>query len=207
MSWTTGGDRIKEVKFLVDLAKHTYISEKSHQEIIDRAGLNPAGFDNYLKGWVRSDGTIKIWVESIEDIVFRYWDQITLGFRLLIKENLTRKKSKLYAIVNRVERYAGIIQDFMITRSKQAYFDKKIGYAVHFYGQPKVAKGRPVILLVNYKLGANHYVFAGTKGKVLVPASGRAKRIRVKWLSSSSGYMKTRSGVELLTDRRLLSLI
>lgn len=207
MSWTTGGDRIKEVKFLVDLAKHTYISEKSHQEIIDRAGLNPAGFDNYLKGWVRSDGTIKIWVESIEDIVFRYWDQIKLGFRLLIKENLTWKKSKLYAIVNRVERYAGIIRDFMITRSKQAYFDKKIGYAVHFYGQPKVAKGRPVILLVNYKLGANHYVFAGTKGKILVPASGRAKRIRVKWLSSSSGYMKTRSGVELLTDRRLLSLI
>ncbi len=156
MSWTSGGDRIKEVKFLVDLAQHTYISEKSHQEIIGRAGLNPSGFDNYLKGWVKSDGTIKIWVESIEDIVFRYWDQIKLGFRLLIKENLTRKKSKLYAIVNRVERYAGIIQDFMVTRSKQSYFNKKIGYAVHYYGQPKVVKGRPVIMLANYKLGGWH---------------------------------------------------
>ncbi|MCK5218121.1 hypothetical protein KAR10_01285 [bacterium] len=207
MSWTTEGGRIKEVKFLVDLAKHTYISEKSHQEIIDRAGLNPAGFDNYLKGWVKSDGTIKIWVENIEDIVFRYWDQIKLGFNLLIKEKLTRKKSRLYAIVNRVERYAGVIQDFMLNRSKQSYFDKKIGFAVHFYGQPKVTKGRPVIMLVNYKLTGNHYIFAGTKGRVLVSAASQAKRIRVKWLGSSTGYMKTRGGVELLTDRRLLSLI
>jgi hypothetical protein len=38
MTWT-GGDRIKEMKFLVDLQQHTYISEKSHQEIIDRADI------------------------------------------------------------------------------------------------------------------------------------------------------------------------
>ena len=29
MSWMGGGDKIKEKKFLVDLERHTYISEKT----------------------------------------------------------------------------------------------------------------------------------------------------------------------------------
>lgn len=206
MSWT-GGDKTKEMKFLVDLQSHTYISEKSHQEIIDFAGLNPSGYDNYLKGWVKNDGTIKIWVENIEDLVFRYWDQIKLGFKLLVKEKLTKKNAKTFAIVNRVERFAGKVEDFVVTRNKNAYFEDQLGYAVQFYGQPKVIKGSNVMLLVNYKVDKNRYIFAGTRGKVLVGAGAQAKKLRVKWSGSHSGLMKTRSGIELLTDRRILSLV
>jgi len=206
MSWS-GGDKTKEIKFLVDLQNHTYISEKSHQEIIDCAGLNPAGYDNYLKGWVKNDGTIKLWVETIEDIVFRYWDQIKLGFRLLLKERLTKKQAKTYAIVNRIERYAGIVQNFVETRNKTDYFEEQLGYAVQFYGQPKVPKGSTVMLLVNYKVDKNRYIFAGTRGKVLAAAGSQAKKLRVKWNKSHSGIMKSRGGIVLLTDRRILSLV
>ncbi len=207
MTWTSGNDRIKEMKFLVDLQSHTYISDKSHQEIIDFAGLNPAGYDNFLKGWVKNDGTIKVWVETIEDIVFRYWDQIKLGFRVLMKERLTRKEAKAYAIVNRVERFAGNVKQFLGTRNKNEYFENQLGYAVQFYGQLKVSKGSQVMMLVNYKIDKNRYIFAGTRGRILVPASNQAKKMRVKWQSSSNGYLKSRGGVELLTDRRILSLV
>ncbi|MBN1596089.1 hypothetical protein JW933_09210 [candidate division FCPU426 bacterium] len=206
MSWS-GGDKTKEMKFLVDLQHHTYISEKSHQEIIDLAGLNPGGYDNYLKGWVKSDGTIKLWVETIEDIVFRYWDQIKLGFKTLIKEKMTKKQSKTYAIVNRIERYAGVVQNFVSTRNKVDYFEDQLGYAIQFYGQPKVHKHSTVMMLVNYKVNGNRYIFAGTRGKVMVPASGQAKKIRIKWSASHNGLMKPKGAIALLTDRRLLSLV
>ncbi len=206
MSWT-GGDKIKEMKFLVDLQNHTYISEKSHQEIIDLARLAPAGYDNYLKGWVKADGTIKVWVESIEDIVFRYWDQIKLGFSLLVKEKITKKQAKTYAIVNRIERYAGVVNNFLATRSKNKYFEDQLGYAIQFYGQPKIAKNSSVMLLVNYKADKNRYIFAGTRGKVVATAGSQAKKLRVKWSVSHSGIMKKRGGIELLTDRRILSLV
>lgn len=200
-------DRPREMKFLVDLEKHTYISEKAHQEIIDLAGLQPSGYDNYLKGWVRADGTIKIWVETMEDIVFRYWEQLKLALRTLRGENLTKQQSKTYAVVNRVERFAGLVNDFMQARSKQAFFDEQMGYAVHFYGQPKVVKGSEVILLVNYRLAPHQYLLAGTRGKVLAPAGSQARKLRVKWSESSNGYKKRRPGVAMLTDRRLLSLV
>jgi hypothetical protein len=209
MGWIEGergGDTVKEKKFLVDLEKHTYISEKSHQEIIDFAGLNPGGYDNYLKGWVKSDGTIKIWVETIEDMAFRYWDQIKLCFKILVKQNLTRQEAKTFAIVNRTERFAGVVKDFLLTANKHTFFEDQLGYAVHFYGQPKVAKGSKVVMLVNYKVDAQHFVFAGTHGVVLAPAGAAAKRLRIRWQNSKSGIMKPKGSVELLTDRRIISL-
>jgi len=201
-----GGDAVREKKFLVDLEQHTYISEKSHQEIIDLAGLNPAGYDNYLKGWVKTDGTIKIWVETIEDLAFRYWDQIKLCFRLLVKQQLTAQEKKTFAIVNRTERFAGMVRDFMGAK-QLAYFEEKLGYAVHFSGQPKVAKGSRVVMLVNYKVDPGHYIFAGTHGTVLAPATAAAKRLRVKWQVAKNGLMKPKGSLELLTDRRILSLV
>jgi hypothetical protein len=207
MSWLTDGNKPTEVKFLVDLQKHTYISEKSHQEIIDQAGLNPAGYDNYLKGWVKSDGTIKLWVETIEDVALRYFDQIKLAFRILIKENLTKTSAKTYAIVNRIDRFAGAVRDFLNTSKREQYFDKKLGLAVHFYGKTSVAKGQPVVLLVNYKMTGNRYLLAGTRGQVMTGGSSAAKRLRIKWVRSVSGLMKPMSGVTLLTDRRFISQV
>lgn len=206
MTWT-GGDRIKEMKFLVDLQQHTYISDKSHQEIIDRAKLSPAGYDNYLKGWVKNDGTIKVWVETIEDIVFRYWDQLKIAFRTLLQERLTKREAKTFAIVNRVERFAGVVDNFLGGRSKNVYFENQLGYTVQFYGQMRVKPGSSVIMLVNYRLERNRYLTAGTRGKVLAEAGSRAKRLRVRWQTSHNGYQKPRGSVILLTDRRLLSLV
>lgn len=207
MPWASGQERPKEMKFLVDLEKHTYISEKAHQEIIDHAGLNPAGYDNYLKGWVRREGTIKLWVENIEDVVFRYWDQIKLAFRALVKENLTRPEAKTYAVVNRVERFAGVVNEFLANKSKNQYFENQLGYVVHFFGQARVPKGREVMLLVNYKLDGGRYLLAGTRGKLVVPASSAAKRLKVRWGNTVNAYHKARGSVELLTDRRILTLI
>lgn len=206
MSWM-GGDKIKEKKFLVDLERHTYISEKSHQEIIDMAGLKPSGYDNYLKGWIKSDGTIKVWVESLEDIVFRYWDQLKLAFKILIKEDLTKKNAKTFAIVNRIERFAGVVKDFLEHKNKDAFYEQKIGYAVQFYGQPVMEKNSNVLMLVNYKITPDHYILAGTKGKIVNRSSGSAKKVRVKWKTSVNGYMKNKGSVEMLLDRRLLTLI
>lgn len=206
MSLFGGNDKIKEKKFLVDLERHTYISEKSHQEIIDLAGLKPSGYDNYLKGWVKADGTIKVWVESLEDIVFRYWSQMKIAFRLLLKEDLTKNNAKTYAIVNRIERFAGVVKDFMHQKNKQQFYEDKIGYAIQHYGQPAMEKNTNVMLLVNYKINADRYILAGTKGKIVSKATGSSKKIRIKWKNSVSGYMKTRAGLEMLTDRRLISL-
>ncbi len=207
MPWSENGAFSRDKKFLVDLEKHTYISDKSHQEIIDRAGLHPGGYDNYLKGWVKQDGTIKLWVENIEDVVFRYWDQIKLAFRLMLKEQLTSRQAKTFAIVNRIERFAGKVHDFLATRSKNEYFENQLGYAVHFYGQPKIPKGSPVMLLVNYKLPRNRYLLAGTRGRLLAAAGSRARHLRVKWQKTRDGYMRSRGGVVLLTDRRLLTSV
>jgi Tfp pilus assembly protein PilZ len=201
------GSRPSEIKFLVDLEKHTYISDKAHQEIIDHAGLNPAGYDNYLKGWVKKDGTIKIWVETIEDLAFRYWDQIKLAFSMLMKEEVISRNSKTYAVVNRVDRFAGKVQDFLISSSKNQYFENQLGYAVHLYGQPKIAKGSDVLMLVNFKLEEKRYVLAGTRGKVITPAGAQAKKLRVKWQNTVNGNMQHGRGVEVLVDRRLLTLV
>ena len=81
-----------------------------------------------------------IWVENIEDLVFRYWDQIKLGFKLLIKEKITNKNAKTYAIVNRIERFAGLVQNFIEVKNKTNYFEDQLGYTVQFYGQPKIPK-------------------------------------------------------------------
>jgi hypothetical protein len=207
MAWSKGGERPQEIKFLVDLERHTYISDKSHQEMINQAGLNPAGYDNFLKGWVRRDGTIKLWVETIEDVVFRYWDQIKLAFGHLMKEKITTYDARTYAIVNRVERFAGKVQDFMRTRSKNTFFENQLGYVVHFYGQPKVASGSEVMLLVNYKLAANRYLVAGTRGRIVTASGRQAKRLRVRWSGTINGYHKARGGTEILIDRRLLTLV
>jgi hypothetical protein len=207
MALSSSGSRPIEIKFLVDLEKHTYISDKAHQEIIDRAGLSPSGYDNYLKGWVKKDGTIKIWVETIEDLAFRYWDQIKLAFATLLKERVVSENSKTYAVVNRVERFAGKVEDFLDISNKMQYFEKQLGYAVHLYGQPKIAKGSEVLMLVNLKLDRQRYVLAGTRGTVLASAGPAAQRLRIKWKSSVSGLMKAGRGVELLTDRRLLTLV
>ncbi len=207
MPWSDRGERPREIKFLVDLERHTYISDKSHQEIIDQAGLPPTGYDNYLKGWVRRDGTIKLWVETIEDVVFRYWDQIKLAFSHLVKEKITAYEAKTYALVNRVERYAGLVRDFLASRSQKQYFENQLGYVVHFYGQPKIARGAEVMLLVNFKLPGNQYILAGTRGKVLVPAGRLAKGLRVRWSRTVNGYHKARGRRDLLVDRRLLTLV
>lgn len=205
MTWS-GGDKIREMKFLVDLQNHTYISEKSHLEIIDQAKLSPAGYDNYLKGWVKNDGTIKLWVETIEDLVFRYWDQIKLGFHLLIKEKLTKREAKTYAIVNRIERFAGNVRHFLELGNRNKYLENQLGYAIQFYGQPKVAKNSKVILLVNYKVDKNRFLLAGTRGSVLSGAGSLAKKLRVRWQASRSGLLKPRGPIVLLMDRRTLSL-
>jgi hypothetical protein len=207
MAWSESGAKPREIKFLVDLEKHTYISDKSHQEIIDLAHLNPAGYDNYLKGWVKRDGTIKLWVETIEDLAFRYWDQIKLALKQLIKEDLTSQQAKTFAIVNRVERFAGVVRDFLALASKNRYFEDKLGYVVHFSGQPKLAKGSEVLLLVNLKVADNRYVLTGARGKVLVSAGSQAKRLRIKWKSTTNGIMRPQSGLEMLVDRRLVAQV
>lgn len=156
---------------------------------------------------MKRDGTIKIWVETIEDLAFRYWDQIKLAFSLLLKEKVTRKDAKTFAVVNRVDRFAGLVQDFLATSSRNQYFENQLGYAVHFYGQPKVNQGSEVLMLVNYKLENQRYLLAGTRGKVVQAAGPQARRLRVKWRATMNGTMKSMRGVELLTDRRLLTLV
>ena len=203
MAWTTGKDK----KFLVDLQKHTYISDKSHQEIIDLAGLHPGGYDNYLKGWIKRDGTLKIWVETIEDVVFRYWDQMKLAVRQLIREQLTEERAKTYALVNRIERFAGRVRDFVLIKNREQYFETQLGYTVHFYGLPAVTAGSRVMMQANLRVDGNRYLMAGTRGRVVRGGGARAKRLRVKWQGTHSGLMKPRAGVELLTDRRLLTLV
>ena len=196
-----------EIKFLVDLSNHTYISEKSHQEIIDQVGLNPSGFDNYLRGWVKPDGKIKIWVENAEDIVFRYWDQIKQGFKSLVKEKLVDNAFKIYAIVNRLERYTGKVKDYLASKSKEKFLEDKLGYVTYLHGQPKIVKGQTVIMLVNYRFETNKYVLAGTKGKIISPNGSEAKRLKVKWQYTRDGYMKKKSSAELAIDRRLLGMM
>jgi hypothetical protein len=204
MSWLSSGGAEGEKKFLVDLQSNTFISDKAHQEIIDRAGLNPSGYDNYLKGWVKPDGTIKIWVETIEDIVFRYWDQLKLGMRVLMGENLIHRQNKIFAIVNRVERFAGMVKDLLTSGSKDAYFDKKLGHAIQFYGHVGLTQGSEVMLLANYRVKPNHYIYAGTRGNIVYTARSNAKRVRVVWQQSASGYKKPRGRVTLLTDLRIV---
>jgi hypothetical protein len=206
MALSSSGSRPSEIKFLVDLEKHTYISDKAHQEIIDHAGLNPAGYDNYLKGWVKRDGTIKIWVETMEDLAFRYWEQIKMAFGLLLKEDVVSQASRTYAVVNRVERFAGKVEDFLACSSRNQYFENQLGYAIHLYGQPKIDKGTDVLLLVNYKCKEGQYLLAGTRGKTLAAAGGQAKRLRIKWQRSVNGLMRPSKSVEMLTDRRLFTL-
>ncbi len=206
MSLSGKGAHPVELKFLVDLEKHTYISDKAHQEIIDHAGLNPAGYDNYLKGWVKKDGTIKIWVETIEDLAFRYWDQLKLAFSMLLKEQVVSEGSKTYAVVNRVDRFAGKVEDFLSFANKNQYFENQLGYAIHLSGHPKISKGTEVMLLVNYKLTQNQYVLAGTRGKILASAGAQAKKLRVRWQTTVNGYMQPGKSTEILTDRRLVAL-
>lgn len=207
MAWSESGAKPKEIKFLVDLQRHTYISDRSHQEIIDHAGLDPAGYDNYLKGLVRADGTIKLWVETVEDVVFRYWDQIKLAFRTLVDRRMTAETARIYAIVNRVERFAGTVKDFLRTRTQRAFFEDKLGYVVHFAGQPTVAKGTEVMLLVNWRVAPDRYLLAGTRGRVLASAGVRARSLRIHWRSSASGVHRRLGGVERLTDRRLVAVL
>jgi hypothetical protein len=98
----------KQPKFLVDLKNRVFVSEKPHQDIIDENGLDPAGYDNYFKGWVY-DKDAKVWVEQVNDLVFRYWDQAKVGFKRLVEEGLLSPSSRTIAVVDRREEKAGTV--------------------------------------------------------------------------------------------------
>jgi hypothetical protein len=68
-----------------------------------------------------------------------------------------------------------------------------------------LTQGSEVMLLANYRVKPNHYIYAGTRGNIVHTARSNAKRVRVVWKQSASGYKKPRGRVSLLTDLRIVA--
>jgi hypothetical protein len=192
----------KQPKFLVDLKNRVFVSEKPHQDIIDDNGLDPSAYDNYFKGWVYGPDA-KVWVEQMEDLAFRYWDQARVGFKKLVAEDILTPRSKTYAIVNHADRLAGTVADF-IGLSQTAFTDARIGKEVMLDILPKLSVGAKFRLRSTMRISANRYLQRNVVGKLVKPVKGHPPKLSIRWDHSMSGAHRRMGAVTQAVDVRIL---
>ncbi len=192
----------KQPKFLVDLKNRVFVSEKPHQDIIDDNGLDPSGYDNYFKGWVFGSDA-KVWVEQMEDLAFRYWDQARVGFRKLVSDKLLTPKSRTFAIVNHSDCLAGTVADFL-GLSQTAFTDARIGKEVMLDIFPKLTAGSKFRLRSTLRIGANRYLPRNVVGTLLRPVKGHPPKLSIRWAQSVSGTHHRMAAVTQAVDVRIL---
>jgi hypothetical protein len=189
-------------KFLVDLKQRVFLSDKPHQDIIDEHGLDPAGYDNYFKGWVNGHDA-KVWVEQVEDLAFRYWDQARTGFRKLVSEKILTPRSRTIAVVNNSDRTAGTVADFL-GLSNAAYADAKLGRPAYADLLPGLKAGAKFRLLSTVRIGTDRYLPRGVEGRLLKDVKGHPPRLEVRWAKSVSGTNRPKAAVSQAMDVRVL---
>lgn len=192
----------KQPKFLVDLKNRVFVSEKPHQDIIDEQGLDPAGYDNYFKGWI-FDTDAKVWVEQIQDLVFRYWDQAKVGFQYLVDQKLLSPSSRTIAVVDRRDEPAGMVADFL-GLNHETFANKRLGKVAAMNLRPYSKAGTRFRLLTNVRIGHDRYLPKDTEGRLLKDVYGRPPVLWIRWSHSMSGTHKPKSAVSYQVDPRVL---
>jgi len=194
----------KEPKFLVDLKNRVFLSAKPHQDIIDENGLDPSGYDNYFKGWV-IDAKGKFWVDQIEDLVFRYWDQARLAFRALVDGEWLTRSSKLYAIVNGSDQSAGTVAD-ILGGAAGPFADRHIGKAMSVnLGSAALKAGTAFKITSTLRIAPNRYIGKNTIGHLVRDVrSPRPKTLPIRWEKTVDGYKKKIAGTVESVDVRIL---
>ena len=192
----------KQPKFLVDLKNRVYLSDKPHQDIIDENGLDPAGYDNYFKGWVY-ESDAKVWVEQIEDLVYRYWDQAKVGFKKLVDETILTPASRAIAVVDRHDRPAGTVGDFL-GLSHGAFADNRLGHAAFSDIRPGYKAGARFRLTATVRIGPDRYLLRGVEGKLLKDIHGHPPQAIVRWARTASGALRPKSAISHPVDMRIL---
>jgi len=192
----------KQPKFLVDLKQRVYLSEKPHQDIIDEYGLDPAAYDNYFKGWVNTPDA-KVWVEQIEDLAFRYWDQAKVGFRKLVAEGLLTPRSKTYAVVNNSDKLAGTVADFL-GKTVSTFADNRLGRPAYADILPGLKAGARFRLLSTVRVGKDRYLPRGVEGRLLRNVQGHPPRLAIRWAQSVSGSHRVKAALTENVDLRVL---
>jgi hypothetical protein len=195
----------QEQKFLVDLQDHIYISSKAHQIIIDEHHLDPAGYDNYAKGWITAEPKIKVWVEQFEDLVFRYWDQLRVAFRHLLRKKLVTSNCKLYAIVNHTDCLAGTIHNFLHPKDSASwiarYGTKSLALNL---SQAPFPKDTSFKTLFTIRLKKNLYLSKNTTGKLLISTPRFHRKLKIRFEKSMTGLYQKKPAVIATLDRRVL---
>lgn len=193
----------KEPKFLVDLKNRVFLSAKPHQDIIDENGLDPAGYDNYFKGWV-TDAKAKFWVDHFEDLVFRYWDQARQAFRALVDGKWLSKSSKLFAIVNGRDQPAGIVAD-ILGGAASSFADAHIGTAKSLDLKGSLKAGQLFRIRTTLRIGPNRYLWKDTQGRLVRDATSKhPKTLPIRWEKTVDGYKKKGPGTVQSVDVRIL---
>jgi hypothetical protein len=193
----------KQPKFLVDLKNRVFVSEKPHQEIIDDNGLDPAGYDNYFKGWVNGSDA-KVWVEQVEDVVFRYWDQARVGFKELVSEKLLTPRSRTYAVVNNSDKPIGTVADFLGGKTLSAFANNQIGVSTAAFLPGKIKAGSLFRLRSTLRIGPNRYLPRDTVGKLLKDVKGQPPKYLLRWARSISGNHRPMAAISYAVDARIL---
>ncbi len=193
----------KEPKFLVDLKNRVFLSAKPHQDIIDENGLDPAGYDNYFKGWV-TDLKAKFWVDHMEDLVFRYWDQARMAFRALVDGEWLTKASKLYAIVNGRDENAGTVAD-ILGGALGPFADKHIGTAKNLDLKGYLKAGQLFRIRTTLRIASNRYIWKDTQGRLVRDVrNAHPKTLPIRWEKTVDGLKKKGSGTVQSVDVRIL---
>jgi hypothetical protein len=192
----------KQPKFLVDLKNRVFVSDKPHQDIIDEQGLDPAGYDNYFKGWIY-ERDAKIWVEQVQDLVFRYWDQAKVGFKHLVDEKLLSSSSRTIAVVDRHDQPAGTVADFL-GLSHDVFADKRLGKLTYGDIHPNYKAGARFKLNTMVRIGRDRYLPKNVEGRLLKDVHGHPPVIWVRWSRSVSGTLKPKAAVSYQVDPRVL---
>jgi len=195
----------KEPKFLVDIRNRVYLSAKPHQDIIDENGLDPAGYDNYFKGWV-TNGQAKFWVDQLEDLVFRYWDQARLAFKALVDGEWLTRQSKTYAIEHGSDKFAGVVSDYLSASTYGSFADKHIGKAMSVVlGKESLKAGTTFKLVSTLRISSNRYIPKGATGILVRDVRGaKPKKLALRWDKTVSGFKKPMAGTLQPVDVRIL---
>lgn len=192
----------KQPKFLVDLKNRVFLSEKPHQDIIDDNGLDPAGYDNYFKGWVYEKDA-KVWVEQVEDLVFRYWDQAKVGFAKLVEQGLLSPSSKTIAVVDRRDTPAGKVADFL-GMNQGAFADARLGRMAYADLKPNFKAGMRFRLNATVRVARDRYLPRGVEGKLLKDLHGHPPVIWIRWARTQSSAHKPKAALSYSVDPRIL---
>jgi hypothetical protein len=193
----------KEPKFLVDLKNRVFLSAKPHQDIIDENDLDPAGYDNYFKGWV-TDAKAKFWVDHLEDLVFRYWDQARMAFRALVDGEWLTRTSKLYAIVNGRDEAAGVVAD-VLGGGASAFADSLIGTAKNLDLKGHLKAGQLFRIRTTLRIGPNRFLWKDTPGRLVRDVrNAHPRTLPIRWERTVDGFKKKAAGTVQSVDVRIL---